>query len=103
MQELSIEQSSLFVQAIAIGGIIAGFIGRCIGGSVGRMVGNSTSGGRILVVSFPGTIVESWGGLGVSVSGRTVVGRSVATALQWSVGFPIVPGGQEHTGLWPKV
>lgn len=40
---------------------------------------------------------------GAPVTGEKVVGLSVATALQLSVGLPVVPGGHTQRGLWPMV
>ena len=37
------------------------------------------------------------------MAGEIVVGLSVATAIHLSVGFPDVPGGHVHTGLWATV
>jgi len=103
MQELSVVQSSLFSQAITIGGTMGDGVVEGNGGSVG-LIDVSTSGGRgVLDGPIPGIMLASDGGSGLSVRGITVVGLSVTNATQCSVGLPVVPGGHRQEGLCPTV
>lgn len=100
---MSVVQSSLFSHAITIGGTIGDGVVEGNGGSVG-LIDVSASGGRgVLDGPIPGIILASDGGIGLSARGITVVGLSVPNATQWSVGFPVVPGGHRQEGLCPTV
>lgn len=104
MQELSVAQSSLFLQAIIIGGAIGTGLGKGRGGSVGREVGCSASGaGGLNVDPCMGTISSSWCGSTSSKRGLTVEGLCVNIALQCFVGLPVVPGGHMQDGRWSIV
>lgn len=97
-------QSSLFVQAIAIGGTIGCGFGRSITGSGVFVVGISASGGRGVVVVPASGISGSICTTGISAIGEMVIsGFCVAIALQCTVGLPVVPGGHTQDGRCPTV
>lgn len=86
------------------GAVTGGISGRGGGISGGLVVGSSTRGGGCVEDAMPATIGWSGGGCVVWATGEgDVGGNSVAIAMHFSVGFPVVPGGHIHAGRLPTV
>ena len=93
-------QSSSFLQAMGIRGLIGGGVGRGGRGSGLSVVTISAiGGGSGRLSSCSGIISSSSGRSGFSANGRRVVGVSILMAMHLTVGFPVVPGGHVHVGL----
>lgn len=101
MQELSMAQSSLFLQAMGIVGTMGG--GRVVVGSGGGWtLGISTTGGGVVEGGGDTGCRGLSDGNGVSpvTGGKGSGGINTARAEHFRVGFPDVPGGHEQTALW---
>lgn len=100
MQELSVPQSSLFLQATGVNGMMMGG-GVVVEIGVGSGDDVSTSGG---VKVDPGRDTGCRGLSGCGISSTTGVsgggGVDVTKAEHFKVGFPVVPGGHEQRTLW---